>query len=281
MEKIKIYAFADEASPNIDEQIESMKKNGLDGLEIRNVDGTNIAKITIDKAKEVRKKMDDAGLIVWSIGSPIGKIDIEKDDFAAHLDECKHVVELANILGAQNIRMFSFFMPKDKNPDDYRNEVIDRLGKFIETAKGSGIDMCHENEKGIFGDNAVRCLDILKTLPDLKGIFDPANFVQCGQDTIKAWEMLNPYIKYIHVKDSLSDNSIVPAGEGEGNFDIIVPDYIKRGGIHFTMEPHLAVFDGLENLEQEGNESKLATRYVFESNKEAFDAACDAFKALI
>lgn len=281
MENIKIYAFADEASPNIDEQIVAMKKNGLDGLEIRNVDGTNISKITVEKAKEVRKKMDDAGLVVWSMGSPIGKIDIEKGDFAAHLEECKHTIELAHILGAENLRMFSFFIPKDKNPDDFRNEVIDRLGKFVEVAKGSGVDLCHENEKGIYGDIAVRCLDVLKAVPELKGVFDPANFIQCGQDTVEAWEMLNSYIKYFHVKDAFSDSSVVPAGKGEGNLNIIVPDYIKKGGVHFTIEPHLAVFKGLDNLEQEGNESKLATRYVFKSNEEAFDAACDAFKALL
>ena len=116
MSEIKIFAFADEASANIDEQIVAMKKNGLDGLEIRNVDGTNISKITIEKAKEVRKKMDDAGLITWSMGSPIGKIDIEKDDFAAHLDELKHTLELADILGAKNLRMFSFFTPRIKTP---------------------------------------------------------------------------------------------------------------------------------------------------------------------
>jgi sugar phosphate isomerase/epimerase len=281
MKDIQIFAFADEASANIDEQIVAMKKNGLDGLEIRNVDGTNISKITIEKAKEVRKKMDDAGLITWSMGSPIGKIDIEKDDFAAHLDELKHTLELADILGAKNLRMFSFFMPKDKNPDDYRNEVIDRLGKFVETAKGSGVALCHENEKGIYGDIAVRCLDILKNVPELVAVFDPANFVQCGQNTLEAWEMLKDYVKYFHVKDAFYDGSVVPAGCGEGNLKIIVPDYIKYGGFRFTMEPHLAVFDGLSNLEQEGNESLLATRYTFKSNEEAFDAACDAFKALL
>ncbi len=281
MAEIKIYAFADEASPNIDEQIVAMKKNGLQGLEIRNVDGTNISKITIEKAKEVRKKMDDAGLIVWSIGSPIGKIDIEKDDFSAHLEECKHIIELAHILGAENIRMFSFFMPKDKDPADFRNEVIDRLGKFVEVARGSGVDLCHENEKGIYGDIAVRCLDVLKAVPELKGVFDPANFIQCGQNTIEAWEILKPYIKYLHVKDALSDGSIVPAGDGEGNFKIIVPDYIKMGGKCFTMEPHLHDFAGLDKLEQKGNETKLESRYVFKTNEEAFDTACSAFKALL
>ena len=78
---MKIYTFADEASANIDKQIKAMKENRLDGLEIRNVDGVNIAEISDSKAKEVRKKLDDACLRVWTIGSPIGKIDIEKGDF--------------------------------------------------------------------------------------------------------------------------------------------------------------------------------------------------------
>ena len=80
MKKIKIYAFADEASSMIDEQICAMKRNNLNGLEIRNVDGVNISDISIDKAKEVKKKLDDADLGVWSIGSPIGKIGIN-DEF--------------------------------------------------------------------------------------------------------------------------------------------------------------------------------------------------------
>ncbi len=65
---MKIYAFADEASPIIDEQIKAMKENGVDGLEIRNVDSVNIAEISDSKAKEVRKKLDEACLRVWTIG---------------------------------------------------------------------------------------------------------------------------------------------------------------------------------------------------------------------
>ena len=59
---MKIYAFADEASPFIDGQIIALKENGLDGLEIRNVDNVNVSDISDAKAKEVRKKLDDAGL---------------------------------------------------------------------------------------------------------------------------------------------------------------------------------------------------------------------------
>ena len=79
MKNINIYAFADEASPNIDNQIIAMQRNGLSGLEIRGVDGENVSSISLEKAKEVKKKMDDAGLVTWSIGSPIGKIKITDD----------------------------------------------------------------------------------------------------------------------------------------------------------------------------------------------------------
>lgn len=81
---MNIYAFADEASPLIDGQIKAMLENGVSGLEIRNVDNVNVSDISDMKAKEVRKKLDDAGLKIFTIGSPIGKIDIEKDDFLTH-----------------------------------------------------------------------------------------------------------------------------------------------------------------------------------------------------
>ena len=123
MKDIKIYAFADEASPQIDQQIIALNRNGLNGLEMRNVDGVNVSDITLEKAKEVKSKLDLNGLNTWSIGSPIGKIDIEKDDFEAHKDKLKHTLEIANILDAKYIRMFSFFIPKDKVVSDYKNEV--------------------------------------------------------------------------------------------------------------------------------------------------------------
>ena len=85
---MRIYAFADEASPAIDGQIAAMRRNGLNGLEIRGVDGENISTISLEKAKEVRRKLDDAGLCIWSIGSPIGKIDIETGDLPPTLSSC-------------------------------------------------------------------------------------------------------------------------------------------------------------------------------------------------
>ena len=269
----KLAAFADEADSKVTEQIRAMKENGIDYLEIRGVDGQNISAITSDKAREVRALLDDAGLGIWSLGSPYGKMDIT-GDFAPHLDAFKHGLELAEILGTENIRMFSFYVPQG-DEEVYRDEVMERLGKFIEAAKGSGIKLCHENEKGIYGSIASRCLEIHKTFPELKAVYDPANFIQCGQDTKEGWEMLAPYVEYMHIKDAMPNGSVVPAGKGVGNLPYLLSEY--KGEV-LTVEPHLSVFEGFEQLEAA---EKAKRGYCYPTRRAAFDAAVRALKELI
>ena len=244
------------------------------------MDGTNVADITLDKAREVRQKLDDAGLVTWSIGSPIGKVQLENLDFAAYLDKFRHVLDIAHVMGAGNIRMFSFHLPQGADPADHKNQVIDYIGQFLTAAEGSGVDVCHENESGIFGDIPSRCLQLHQALPGLKGIFDPANYIQQKQDTWAGWQMLFPYIKYLHIKDALADGKVVPSGKGVGNVARILADFIKNGGSAVTLEPHLTVFDGLAQLEAHGDMGKIGS-FVYPSADDAFDAACNALKNLL
>lgn len=267
--KFRIAAFADEAASDLNGQIASMKKNGIKLLEIRGVDGENVADLSKQKAGEIRKRLDDEGIGVWSIGSPFGKIGIG-DDFASHLDSFKHTLETADILGCRHFRLFSFYGTSDTEP------VLERLADFIDAAKGSGIILCHENEKGIYGDTADKCLEIHKSLPQLRAIFDPANFIQCGQETKAAWDMLSPYVEYMHIKDALADGSVVPAGKGDGELGYLLGRY--KGDV-LTVEPHLSVFNGLEELEA-GQRSQIV-KYAYPDSQTAFSAAVDALKELI
>ncbi|MDO4867101.1 MAG: TIM barrel protein [Clostridia bacterium] len=280
MGKVKIYGFADEASPRIDGQIAALVRNRMDGLEIRNVDGENVSDISLEKAREVRRKLEAAGLVVWSVGSPIGKIDIARDDFPSHLDKLRHTLEVAEVLGARRIRIFSFYIPVGDDPAAWRGEVLDRLNRMADLAEGTGIRLCHENEKGIYGDNAARCLDIHRAEPRLAGVFDPANFIQTGQDVAAAWEALKPYVDYMHVKDALADGSVVPAGRGIGSLAEILGDYLAGGGTALTLEPHLKVFDGLSALERVGGASRVGG-YAYASGDAAFDAAAAALRELL
>ena len=274
----RISAFADEASPEIRGQIAAMKRNGISLLEIRGVDGENISKISAAKAKEVRSMLDAEGIRVWSIGSPIGKFHLEKAEFSTHLDDYKRVLESADILGVNRMRMFSFHPVPDVSEEDMFEMNVEHLAKLYELTPDSMV-LCHENEKKIFGETPENCLRILKAFPKMRAVFDPANFVQCGVDTLKAWEMLKPYVDYVHIKDANEEGTVVPAGLGKGNIPTILKDYFARGGEVMTLEPHLHLFAGLDKLE-DGESLKPGVR-TYRDNDEAFDAGVTALKDIL
>ena len=280
MTEFILSAFADEYSPKFDEQIEGLKLNGVKYMEIRGVDGKNIADVTVDEAKILKQKLNDNGLAVSSMGSPIGKIKIT-DPFEPHLESLKHIMKLAKIFECDRIRMFSFFISNDSKPEDYRAEVMCRLGKMLEAAKAEGIILCHENEKGIYGDTAARCLDIQKEFNgEIKLIFDHANFICCDEEAYPyAFNMLKDYIYYMHIKDATADKKMAPAGKGIGCIPQSINDL--RSVDHkfvLTVEPHLQVFKGLENLEG-AHKTKVDNQYT--TSAEAFKAAVDAIRSLI
>jgi len=279
MEEWKIFAFADEASPWLDGQIMALKRNGMAGPELRNVDHQNVSELTKEKAREIRGRLDAEGLTVWTAASLTGKTEITKGGFDDELERFRHTLEIAQILGAENVRVFSFYLPAGRPSGEYRNEVLDRLGALCELAGEQGICLCHENEKGIYGDTPEHCRDLLTELPGLRAIFDPANFVQCGQDAWQAWQLLRPFVRYLHIKDAQADGRIVPAGEGAGQIGAILADYRKMGGCRVTLEPHLALFDGLAALERGGKTSHIET--VYPDNDTAFDVAAKALKELV
>ena len=274
-----ISAFADESGNAFSQQVDALKRNGLQALEIRNLDGINVTQLTVSKARELRTVLEDNGLSVWSIGSPIGKIGI-CEDFEAHMELYRHTLELANVLGAGRIRLFSFFMPQGEDPADFRGAVLDRMARLAQEAGKFGVIPCHENEKGIYGDVASRCLEIHREVPELKAVFDPANFVQCGQDTLQAWEILHPYVHYMHIKDARADGSVVPPGMGIGNVPEILRRYLAQGGKVMSLEPHLYDFVGLKALEQEGEES-IVGGMRFENAEAAFDYAARTLKKIL
>ena len=272
-------AFADEASQELAGQIAAMRRNGISGLEIRSVEGKNVSDLTLAEAREIRARLEGEGLFVWSAGSPMGKIGIT-DPFGPHLEMFRHTLDVTRELGAERMRMFSFYLPREDDPAVWKNAVLDRLGQFCDAAEGSGVFLCHENEKGIYGDIAPRCAEILAALPQLHAVFDPANFIQCGQDTMEAWSLLGDLVDYMHIKDALPDGSVVPCGRGAGRVPEIIAAFRAQGGDHFTLEPHLTIFQGLGALEHDGIRSGIQ-EYAYPTADTAFDTACDALRSYL
>ena len=62
---IKLCAFSDEASPTLQGQIKALTRNGIYYTELRGVDGTGVANITLEDAERIKKELDKSGIKVW------------------------------------------------------------------------------------------------------------------------------------------------------------------------------------------------------------------------
>lgn len=279
MKKLCLTGFSDEISPDFDIQLAAVREFGLTHIELRGADDVNVSDFTPKKLREIREKLACAGVSVSSIGSPIGKISIE-DDFAEHLEKLKRTLEIQKELNAPYLRMFSFYLPKDEKPEKFRSQVLEQVGAMVEEAAKWDSMLLHENEKGIYGDTAPRCTELMEVLsgPHFRAVFDFANFVEVGQDVGEAYELLQPYVEYVHVKDALAaEKKIVPAGQGDGRVQEILSSLLHSGWRGFlSLEPHLVDFTGLSALEQDAKrrDSRL-------SGKDAWQLALTSLKELL
>lgn len=248
---IRLSAFADEISPRLDEQIATLEHEGLHFIDLRGVDEINVLDLSDQQVADVKRSLDDHGIGVAAIASPIGKVPID-GSFDDHLHRFERAITLARFFDARYIRIFSFYPPASADtssgsapvdPSSYRDEVLRRLREMTARARAADVVLLHENEKDIYGDTIARCRDIHESIPGthLRAAFDPANFIQCGQVPYPdAYDALRPWVSYVHVKDALADGHVVAAGDGVARW----PDLLRRlrgdGYDGFlALEPHL------------------------------------------
>lgn len=270
---IKLCAFADEGGFTIQEQIDVLKKNDISKIELRSVSGKNVSSFTDEEALSYYDALSKNGIEVFSIGSPLGKVDLCDAD--SHLQTVRRVAEIAKIFKAKRVRVFSFY----KAFDD-KDAVFTYLTKMADIAKEYDLIFCHENEKDIYGDIVDRVLEIKnQNIDGLRFVFDPANYIQCGEFIPSALDKTFDFTDYFHVKDvDAKSGAIVPAGYGDGCFDTIMQKVIDSGkDFVFTLEPHLKVFSGYSNIDN----TELKNKFVYSTNEESFCASADAFKAVL
>ena len=267
---IRLSAFSDEAGSSIEEQIAAMKRNGISLTELRSIGGKNVSDFTIEEAKEYQKTFEENGISVWSIGSPLGKADIEVD-FSEYEKKVRHVCALANVFKTDKIRMFSFWHANEKE-----EKVFAYLQKMVEIGKEYGVYMCHENEKDIFGDIADRVLKIMENVDGLKYIYDPANYLQCDEPADKTLDLFHDKTFYFHIKDvDMASGALVPAGYGDGKIKELLARITDDKVL--TLEPHLAVFDAYKSIDN----TEMKHKFTYANANEAFDAAVTAIKGLL
>jgi 3-dehydroshikimate dehydratase len=235
-------AFADEISPDPQEQVDVLDRCGIRHIELRSIQKTNVLDLTDLQVAELKALLDRHGFRLSAIGSPIGKVRID-EPFEPHLRRFRRAVELCRIFGTPNIRLFSYYLPEGGAWGAWRGEVLARMTAKLELAQQAGVRLLHENEHRIYGDTPERVRDLLETLdhPNFRAAYDPANYVFCGYDPWQGWQQTKDWTAHFHIKDWVKGESHGrPAGEGHGRIPEVMAEAVARSYDGFaTLEPHL------------------------------------------
>jgi sugar phosphate isomerase/epimerase len=240
-------AFADEISPDPQEQLAVLGKCGVRHIELRSILKTNVLDLTDLQVSELKSLLDKHGFRLSAIGSPVGKIGIDQP-FEPHLKRFERAVELCKVFGTPNIRVFSYYPPGEAHDwngvaEQWAAEVRRRMDTQSSLAVRAGVRMLHENEHRIYGDSPERVERLFAALPDagVAKVYDAANYVFCGYDPWDAWQKTKARTAHFHIKDwkaGASHGSL--CGEGDGRWPDVLAEATRAGYDGFaTLEPHL------------------------------------------
>ena len=241
---VTLSAFADEISPSLEAAVRVLKGVGLASLDLRGFDGTNVMKFTDEQVAGAKKLLKREKMAVASIATPIGKVQVT-DAFEPQAGQMKRALELAATFGCPTVRVFSFYVTRGEDPKKWRKEVLDRMGRLVKQAEGTGVTVVLENEEGLYGDTIERCADIINALKakQLKLAFDPCNLVIIGPKPFTdSFSLATKHLGYLHVKDWVRERKeMVPAGFGDAEWPQIAAGLKKIGyaGV-VALEPHLS-----------------------------------------
>jgi sugar phosphate isomerase/epimerase len=239
-------AFADEISPDPQQQLDVLRQCGIRHLELRSILKTNVLDLTDLQVSELKSLLDRHGFQLSAIGSPIGKVKID-DPFEPHLKRFQRAIDLCHVFGTRNIRLFSYYPAEQGDWSTWRREVMDRMVQKARRAEQAGVRLVHENEHRIYGDSPERVQDLLETVSAQVGTehfgaaYDPANYVFCGYDPWQGWQRTKRWTIHFHIKDWVpGEPHGRVAGEGHGRIPEVMAEAVAMNYDGFAvLEPHL------------------------------------------
>lgn len=240
--RFPLSAFADEISPDLDEQIAALTKHEIGGLDLRGVDGKNVLELNPEELDRVKRKCAESGLIVECVGSPVNKIVYSPEVAGAEVHKLELSIKAAQRLGIRKIRIFSPQIPEGREEAMWP-DVLAFMRDMADRARAADVVLMHENDArfiGAFPKWAEKLFDALGS-PHFRAVYDFANGVPLGFRPMKGWfPWLLPHLESVHIKDAKADGSVMPAGEGEGQMRETLEYLIGEGWSGtLSLEPHL------------------------------------------
>jgi sugar phosphate isomerase/epimerase len=227
--RLALAVIGDEIGPSLPEMLSFCRENNVRRLDMRTVDGRNLLGMTLAEVDAIARPLKDAGITVPTFVSPVlkwlapgkappgGKVDFAFDPATCPTDNpLAHAFDVATVLGARKLRVFSFLRYPGYAPDDLHlamNRLIDLAELFDVTVEIENEPVCNI---GSISELAAYFATLDEPSPYLKPLVDIGNSWSIGQPpTDSEIAALAPMVDLIHLKDrDLSAKRTVPVGEG-------------------------------------------------------------------
>lgn len=207
MAGFRLGVITDEISQNVEDAIRIAKKYGLDGLELRSVDGKQLHRLSEQRLKEIAAMIHGAGLSVCGLSTPVFKCNLKnKEEVAAHHRLLRQYAELARRLDTRIIRGFSFWADRDFSaayPD-----IVRELQCTVSVLEEYGVQFALEADPSVFATNGSKVAALVQEVssPWIRALYDPGNNMWDPDGELPypdAYDALRGDICHIHVKDAV------------------------------------------------------------------------------
>ena len=220
--------ITDEVSPSLDEGLAFARAEDIGTIDLRVIDGRNVLALSRDELSDAARRVRTAGLSVSCICTPLLKWSPPRkssrsqgDQFGFQIGDraprevYAEAFAAADILGARNIRVFSFLAYDGFRLEDLRAP----LDELLPLAEKFDIKVHLENE-GVCNITGFADLEALMTMyrhPLLRALPDVANaHLRSASPSATDLARLLPFTDIVHIKDySAATRRFVAVGEGD------------------------------------------------------------------
>lgn len=225
---LTICLITDEVSPSLDEGLAFARGEGISTIDLRVIDGRNVLALTRGELADAAQRVRAAGLSVSCICTPLLKWSppgktarTEGDQFGFDLgdrtprDLYAQAFAAAEILGARNLRVFSYLAYDNYCLDDLREPIDD----LLTLAEKFDMKVHVENEGvcNIAGFAELEAVMMTYRHPRLRALPDIANAYRMPMPPSAAdLARLLPFTDILHIKDyANAARRFVAVGEGD------------------------------------------------------------------
>ena len=234
--RLALAVIGDEIGPSLDEMISFCAEHEVRRLDMRTVDGKNLLGMTLEEGGKIARRIEAAGLSVPTLVSPLlkwpapgkeaadGKVDFAFDPADCPADDVLiHAFDMATVLGAERIRVFSHLRYPGYKPAD----LIGRFERLTDLGLTYSVVVEIENEPACNIGSLAELADFFTAMEEavapnpmpvqLRPLVDIGNAWSMGAPPTDAEiALLAPLVDLIHLKDrDLSARRTVPLGDGD------------------------------------------------------------------